>query len=114
MMSDEQTLGTLDRLTRRAAMVISRRGALKGALGVIATGIGIRILSPMEAAASCCQLSFGECVNCHSGVTGCSCDGSHCVIQNCDCGSCGNCGDNFYAAVQVCDDGSYSAWCTSC
>jgi hypothetical protein len=109
---DQLTVGALDRLTQRAAMVISRRGALKGTLGAVAASIGIRVLSPVNAAAACCRTYFGSCVNCHSETSGCSCNGSHCRSFFCDCG-CGACG-NFFVRGTVCDDGSFAVSCPGC
>jgi hypothetical protein len=109
---DQLPGGWMDVLTRRAAQSISRRTALKGTLGALATTFGLRYLSLRDAAADCCRTYFGVCVNCKSVTSGCSCNGRHCWTFTCSCG-CGQCG-NFRVRGVACDSGSVGTTCPGC
>lgn len=115
--------GTVDRITRAAALGISRRRFIHGAVAATAAvGLG-SLLEPLPVSASFCNACFGPCAN-YQSCTGycCSPSGQYCWASCCTCtqGSCrctvcdgrGNCGHYFSAEIQVCDDGSHTYGCS--
>lgn len=107
----------LDRLTRWAAVAISRRTILKGTMGAAVAATGIGWFSPLAAAADNCTQCNSPCSACGT-CTGCctSPNRQHTWCGNCcTCSACDwTCGC-FYAYQNVCDSGSHnwgcSPWC---
>ena len=110
-------LADLDRLTRWAAVGISRRTVLRGVVGAAAAWAAGGWLEPLVATADNCNNSCnGLCSSCFSYWDGCcySPNNSHAICGNyCTCSDCSNGGCGcFYAWINVCDSGAYSYGCS--
>ena len=104
----------VDRITKQAAIAISRRNFLAKALVAAASVGALSILGPLPALAFSCNSCTGLCSSCQSHCSVCSPSGAYCYYFTCTCPpGCWQCG-NFLVSGTVCDDGGYSVSCSGC
>lgn len=111
MIDSESGLTALDRLTRTAAVAVSRRTILKGGLGGIGAALGLQFfnLRPVEAQ-ECgnCNTCYGRCTTGTSSTYCCSPNGLYCYYDSCVGCWC------HQARLQVCDCNNWGASCPGC
>lgn len=105
MTDGDQELRMLDRATLSLARRVSRRSVLAGSLGVVAGVAGLKLLTPIDAAA---------CTGCHYCVSGCT----TCNVITCcsfgtrSCWQCASCGAPAKIGDYVCDN-YCQYWCNT-
>jgi hypothetical protein len=111
MLDSEAGLTSLDRLTRSAAMAVSRRTMLKGGLSGVGAVLGLGLFNWKLVEANCgtCNTCYGPCTKGTSTIQSCcSPNGYYCYFYQClGCGCA-------QAKFQICDCNNYTDSCPAC